>query len=56
MRELYLSGQGVGTTKGPRFSEKDWYYLQAQTDTQYAEAGCYYKKKVRWKTLQIQKI
>ena len=19
-------------TKGPRFSEKDWYYLQAQTD------------------------
>ena len=24
--------------------------------TQYAEAGCYYKKKVRWKTLQIQKI
>ena len=23
---------------------------------QYAEAGCYYKKKVQWKTLQIQKI
>ena len=23
---------------------------------QHAEAGCYYKKKVRWKTLQIQKI
>ena len=24
--------------------------------SQRAEAGCYYKKKVRWKTLQIQKI
>ena len=24
--------------------------------TQRAEAGCYYKKKVRWKTLRIQKI
>ena len=25
-------------------------------DTQYAEAGCYYKKKVRWKILQFQKM
>ena len=25
-------------------------------DTQRAEAGCYCKKKIRWKTLQIQKI
>ena len=24
--------------------------------SQYAEAGCYYKKKVRWKTLENQKI
>ena len=22
----------MGGPKGPRFSEKDWYYLQAQTD------------------------
>ena len=30
--------------------------MTLQYTPQYAEAGCYYKKKVRWKTLQIQKI
>ena len=30
--------------------------LSLPTYTQRAEAGCYYKKKVQWKTLQIQKI
>ena len=32
------------------------YFAGEYISAQYAEAGCYYKKKVRWKTLQIQKL
>ena len=38
--------------------EKNWLYIFSKIlpCTQYAEVGCYYQKKVRWKNLQIQKI
>ena len=30
--EVSETGARMRFAKGPRFSEKDWYYLQAQTD------------------------